>query len=90
MNTFQHCSHDIHGQVLLVNFVPYYHSVSELCDKVRSCDRQELDKLLPVLQKRISKAARASTECIKVKDFVQAWWVALFCLWLVPGYPWFI
>ena len=49
--------------------------VPELCDKVRSCDREELAKLLPVLQKRISKAARASTECIKVKDCVQAWWV---------------
>ncbi|XP_076438441.1 HAUS augmin-like complex subunit 5 isoform X2 [Babylonia areolata] len=49
-------------------------NLAELCDKVKNKDQQELEKLLPVLQKRLNKAARASTKCIKVKDFVQAWW----------------
>nr|KAG5690646.1 hypothetical protein BaRGS_022145 [Batillaria attramentaria] len=49
-------------------------NVTELCYKVNAQDKEELEKLLPLLQKRISQAARASTECIKVKDGVQAWW----------------
>lgn len=49
-------------------------NISELCEKVSAQDKHEMESLLPLLQKRISKAARASTECIKVKDSVQAWW----------------
>ncbi|PVD27777.1 hypothetical protein C0Q70_12949 [Pomacea canaliculata] len=49
-------------------------NITDLCEKVKSQDKKEIENLLPRLQKRISKTAHASTECIKVKDHVQAWW----------------
>ncbi|KAK7105501.1 hypothetical protein V1264_016867 [Littorina saxatilis] len=48
--------------------------LTELCVRVRAQDKEELATLLPVINKRITKAARASTDCIRVKDCVNSWW----------------
>ncbi|XP_013422021.1 AUGMIN subunit 5 [Lingula anatina] len=48
--------------------------IAGLCQEVEENDRKQLDALLPVLQKRISRASQALAECLEVKDCVQAWW----------------
>jgi hypothetical protein len=49
----------------------FYHSA--LCAKVKLHDKAQVDKLLPLLNKRLSKAAQSSADCIHVKDCVQSW-----------------
>ncbi|KAL8576941.1 hypothetical protein ACOMHN_041014 [Nucella lapillus] len=49
-------------------------NLHELCDRVRARDQEELQQLLPTLQKRLTRAANASTQCIHIKDIVQSWW----------------
>ena len=44
-----------------------------LCKKVKENDDEQLNRVLPVIQKRLSHATQALTECLNLKDTVQVW-----------------
>ncbi len=46
---------------------------SVLCKAVDEKDKEQLEKILPVLQKRLSQATQGLTECLNLRDTAQAW-----------------
>ena len=46
---------------------------TELCRRVKETDKEQLDRVLPVVQKRLSHATHALTEVLNLKDTVQVW-----------------
>ena len=48
-------------------------SIVVLCRKVKENDDEQLSRVLPVIQKRLSHATQALTECLNLKDTVQVW-----------------
>ncbi len=59
-----HCQHQ-------VAFFVFCFAV--LCKAVDEKDKEQLEKILPVLQKRLTQATQGLTECLNLRDTAQAW-----------------
>ncbi|XP_064618103.1 HAUS augmin-like complex subunit 5 [Liolophura sinensis] len=48
--------------------------MSDLCQKVKDHDQEQLEKTLPQLTDSVEKATAGLENCIELKDIVQDWW----------------
>jgi HAUS augmin-like complex subunit 5 len=45
-----------------------------LCEDVSHHDKEQTEKLLPILQQRMTQATQTLTDCIELKDIATDWW----------------
>ncbi|KAL4229160.1 spindle assembly [Mactra antiquata] len=48
--------------------------ISGLCEEMKTEDKQQINKCLPLLQQRITMTASAISNCLRAKDAAQVWW----------------
>ena len=69
-----HITDSYYFYLVIINSVLLCVNILEVCNKVKTNDRVQLEKLLPLLDKHQSDATNSLAACLRVKDLASDWY----------------